>query len=287
MSISKLLQDFEPISLKDLNNKAELMKRQETKYLCTKSQLAVILEKLSKRYYLLEIDKVRLFLYDNMYMDNQDLIFYHDHENGKDVRMKLRKRKYVDTKQSFVEYKVKSRAVMDKKRLKLNSNHFMHMDQEARQFFNELHKKNMKVVPTMQTTYNRITLCSKTSEERLTIDVNLVFSDPKNKKSGSLQVKDFVIIEVKQKDGSRSKLSKNIIENAGGILSQGCSKYCLGLIYFGKVKKFTHFQDTVNFIEEHGGVKKIKKIPVIPKKKNQKKRIIKKAIPKTSKKKKQ
>lgn len=266
MNIANTLKSFEPISLKDLNQRAELMKRQETKYLCTKPQLDIILKQLASKYYLLEIDNVRLFLYDNMYMDNHDLIFYHDHESGKDVRMKLRKRKYVDTNQSFVEYKVKSKEVMDKKRLKLHSNHFMHMDPEARQFFDQMHKKSMKVVPTMQTTYNRITLCSKTSEERLTIDVNLVFSDPKDKKSPSLQVKDFVIIEIKQKDGSRSVFAKNIIEKAGGVLSQGCSKYCLGLIYFGKVKKFTHFQETVNFIENHGGVKKIRKKTPVKKK---------------------
>lgn len=260
MSLNKILQGFETITLKELESRMALMKRQESKYLTTKAGLANILEKLKKDYYLLEINNIRLFLYDNMYMDNKGLVFYHDHENNKQARVKLRKRKYVDSKKTFVEYKVKTASMMDKKRMKLDNNLLKKMDKKSREFFKELYgKSDMYVLPTMQTTYQRITLCNKKTEERLTIDLNLVFSDPKDQGSTPRKVKDFVIIEVKQKQGSRSKVCKNIIESNGGELAEGCSKYCLGLIYFGKVQKFTHFQKTVDFIEDHGGVRKIRR----------------------------
>jgi hypothetical protein len=157
---------------------------------------------------------------------------------------------------------------MDKQRIKLKNNAFRTMDKASREFLAKIHKhEDTMVLPTMQTTYKRITLCSKTTEERITIDLDLIFTDPKVKKSGSLRVQDFVIIEVKQKLGSTDTFCRDVITQNGGELAEGCSKYCLGLIYFDRVKKFTHFQKTVDYINAHGGVRL-----VIPKKKTPKKR---------------
>jgi hypothetical protein len=42
--------------------------------------------------------------------------------------------------------------------------------------------------------------------------------------------------------------------------AHGCSKYCLGLIYFDKVSSHKRFKDTLNFIEKTGGDISIKKV---------------------------
>ncbi len=259
--LSKVLQGFAPITLDDINKHAKLMERKESKYLTTKPGLVNILKMLQENYYLLEIKNFRLFLYDNMYMDSKQLAFYHDHENSKEGRIKFRKRKYVDTGATYIEYKVKANTITDKKRVKLDADIFEQLDAKSKEFFKELYKggKEIFLLPTMQTTYQRITLCNKVTEERLTIDLNLVFSDPRDTKAPSFKVNDFVIIELKQAPDATDETCKEIITSNGAVLAEGCSKYCLGLIYFNKVDKMTHFQKTVDFIEAHGGVSKVKK----------------------------
>jgi hypothetical protein len=268
MDINSTLKRFNTLTLDELNSKAKLMQRQETKYLTTKKDLVEILSKLVDHYDILMIKDKRIFDYDNMYMDYKNLLLYLDHENSKEQRVKVRKRKYVDANISFFEYKLKTGTFMDKQRIKLKNNAFRTMDKTSREFLAKIHKQgDTMVLPTMQTTYKRITLCNKTTEERITIDLDLIFTDPKVKKSGSLRVQDFVIIEVKQKLDSTDTFCRDVIINNGGELAEGCSKYCLGLIYFDRVKKFTHFQKTVDYINAHGGVRL-----VIPKKKTPKKR---------------
>ena len=188
-------------------------------------------------------------------MDSNSLLFYHDHENSKEARIKVRKRKYVDTGGVYIEYKVKTGTKMDKERAELDKSDDINlMDEKSMDFFKKLYGEDLSLLPTMKTNYLRITLCSKTSEERLTIDLNLVFKDARNPENGKLKVEDFVIIEVKQVVGSTNRFCKDVIEKNGGRLAEGCSKYCLGLIYFKKVDKYTHFQKTIDFIESHGGV---------------------------------
>lgn len=258
MDINSILQKFDTISLDDLNKRAKLMNRQETKYLTTKAGLLVILEKLANDYHILMINEKRIFDYDNMYMDYKNLLFFFDHENAKEQRIKIRKRKYVDSNFSVLEYKLKSGTFMDKKSIKLKNNAFRIMDKSSREFLkNSYGIKDTRILPTMQTTYKRITLCHKTTEERITIDLDLIFSDPQNRNGGSLKVQDFVIIEVKQKLNATDTACHDTIQQNGGVLSKGCSKYCLGLIYFDRVKKYSHFQQTVDYINAHGGVRMV------------------------------
>lgn len=269
MDINSILQEFATLSLDELNSKAKLLQREETKYLTTKASLLVILKKLAKDYNILLHKGKRIFDYDNMYMDYKNFLFFLDHENSKEQRVKVRKRQYVDSNFSVFEYKFKSGTSMDKKSIKLKRNAFRTMDKASRELFEKFHgNHDMRVLPTMQTTYKRITLCSKTTEERITIDLDLVFTDPKKPRGGSLKVQDFVIIEVKQKLGATNTACHDIIKNNGGELASGCSKYCLGLIYFDKVKKYTHFQQTVDYINKHGGVRLI--FPTTKRKKNKK-----------------
>lgn len=254
----KTLQGFESITLDDMNKRAKLMERQERKMLTTELGLVNILKEFQKDYYLLEEKGARMSPYDNTYMDTKHLIFYHDHENGKDLRIKVRKRKYVNSNKTFIEYKLKDNvnAKMEKKRMELGKNSVNHMDAISRSFFKKEHGGNLFVMPKMKTDYKRITLCNKKTEERVTIDLNLVFSEPKQPNGVSFKVNNLVIFEVKQAVGATDTFCKDIIEKHGGIESEGCSKYCLGLIYFEKVKKFNHFKKTLAFIEANGGVTK-------------------------------
>lgn len=254
--LNQVLQNFQLITLTDMDNRAKLMKRQETKYLVTKKGLINILKELGDQYFMLEEEGDRVSPYNNTYMDTRQLIFYYDHENEKEVRIKVRKRKYVNSKKTFIEYKVKSDDNMDKKRMELGKNSINHMDKTSKDFIKKQNGDVLLVLPTMNTDYQRITLCNKVLKERVTIDLDLFFSEPKQP-GLAYKVNDFVIFEVKQEIGEVNTFCKDIIEKHGGVLARGCSKYCLGLIYFQRVKKFNHFKKTLAFIEEHGGVTKV------------------------------
>ena len=70
------LNDFEPLTLTQLNSSASFLKRIDTKFLLTKHQLSNLLNDLKKDFRILEIAWNRVFSYDNVYMDTSDYFFY-------------------------------------------------------------------------------------------------------------------------------------------------------------------------------------------------------------------
>ena len=100
----------------------------------------------------------------------------------------------------------------------------------------------------MQTKYNRLTLVSKTGEERLTIDFNISVKDLRNEKAKNIKLKNLVIIE--SKSLSAHCKSSDIIKSHGVKRAKACSKYSLGVVYSGLVEKWSHFQGTMDRIKE-------------------------------------
>ena len=89
--------------------------------------------------------------------------------------------------------------------------------------------KAPQISPAMQTRYNRLTLVSKTGEERLTIDFNISVKDLRNAKAQDITLDNLVIIESKSLADSCKSLE--IIESHGISRANSCSKYSLGVIY--------------------------------------------------------
>jgi len=134
------------------------------------------------------------------------------------------------------------------------------MTEESNQFYAKLasefypeHKKTL-VSPSISTNYQRITLCSKNSDERVTIDFNLELSDLRNSKSRKKRLTHFAIIE--NKSTHKHAPSHKILKDLGINAAKSCSKYCLGVYYFKRAKSRKTFQKTINYIE------KMKKIQV-------------------------
>lgn len=259
--IEKWLQDslkvFAPISLSQLNASVSFLKRIDTKYLVHVKDLAKIVEELEKDYFVLDIKWIRIFNYDNIYMDSKALDFYYAHERGDDVRVKVRTRHYVDSDLCFFEYKHKEGELVRKFRYQEDVALFGKMDDEATRFFTTLYGSLMQgaekltISPTMRTTYRRFTLCSKANDERITIDFDLSFSDPTDPNTKSIELPHLAIIEAKssERDSRSAELMKRFdIERASG-----CSKYCLGLIYFDRVTSHERFDNTLETIEKLGG----------------------------------
>ena len=258
------LKVFAPISLSQLNASVSFLERIDTKYLVHVKDLAKIIKELEKDYYVLNIKDIRLFNYDNVYMDSPDLSFYYAHERGDAVRVKVRTRNYTDSNLCFFEYKHKEGKVIRKFRYQEDPSLHGHMDKDAIFFFNNIYGSLMSgspkiaIQPMLRTVYKRFTLCSRHNDERITIDLDLSLSDPQNPKSPVIELPHLAIIE--SKAAAEMSRSAKIMQKYHIKKASGCSKYCLGMIYLNKVTSKTKFKNTLDHIETLGGSVSLKKV---------------------------
>lgn len=248
------LSGFSAINLTELNATASYLKRIDRKFLLTEKQFLEILSDLSHDFRALEIGGKRTFLYDNVYMDTEDYLFYNQHQNKVPSRTKIRTRHYTDAGDlAFFEYKQKEGGVTKKFRYQFPAAEHGTMTKGKVRFFEGVFQslyndKAPEISPAMRTRYNRLTLVSKSGEERLTIDFNISVKDLRNKKAKNISLDNLVIIE--SKSLSHDCRSIQIIEGHGIKRANSCSKYSLGVIYSGLAEKWSKFQETMNKIAE-------------------------------------
>jgi hypothetical protein len=111
---------------------------------------------------------------------------------------------------------------------------------------NEL-QANKNLVPTMWNSFQRITLVSKTENERLTLDLNIHFEKDSVKKS----FKQLVIAELKQEDLNRNSAFYQLMKKHQ-IRPYRLSKYCLGSVeIYGEEKlKFNRFKKKLLYLKK-------------------------------------
>ena len=101
-------------------------------------------------------------------MDTPDYLFYNQHENKLASRTKIRTRLYADSDLAFFEYKQKEAGVTKKFRYQFPTGEHGTMTKGKVRFFEGVWQsmyygeKAPKITPAIQTTYNRLTLVSKT-----------------------------------------------------------------------------------------------------------------------------
>ena len=248
------LSGFSPMTLTELNATASYLKRIDRKFLMTEKQFLEILWDLSQDFKALEIDGKRVFLYDNVYMDTDEYLFYNQHQNKLESRTKVRTRHYTDAWDlAFFEYKQKENGITKKFRYQFPAQEHGTMTKGKKRFFDWVfqsmyNEKTPDISPAMRTKYNRLTLVSSTGEERLTIDFNISVKDLRNEKAKNIKLENLVIIE--SKSLSDNCKSIEIIESHGIERAGSCSKYSLWVVYSGLAEKWTKFQKTMDKIKE-------------------------------------
>lgn len=249
----KILQDFPTISLEQLNATARFMERIDAKYLIPVTDLDQILKKLQNKYYILSIKGKHIFQYDNVYMDTPDHVFYHQHENKAPSRIKIRSRWYKDSNEAFFEFKQKDGKLIRKRRIPISIDQHGHMTDETHTFYaglctslDMIHSKQ-SLQATIGTQYNRITLCSKNNDERITIDFNITLVNAHNP-SQEKHLTARAILE--SKSTSEQCMSHQIMNELGHEKAQWCSKYCLWVYYFKKGKSRKTSRQTIKKIEK-------------------------------------
>ena len=235
-----------PITLKEMDSVA-LMNRTDTKYIISIDDLTDVLSEVSEHYRILDIKGIRRNHYQSEYYDTPDFYFYKRHHSGKKNRLKIRKRRYVESEISFLEVKFKSnKGRTEKDRMKLKE--LTHeLTPENVSYIHDTSHFEEYLEPKLMNAFERITLVDQALPERITIDCGLSFEMGTQK----LVIPDLVIIEAKQERQNRhsvflSALKKRLIR------PESMSKYCLGVALLTdeksnmfkekirKIKKLTH-----------------------------------------------
>lgn len=212
------------INLYILEN-VSLQNRIDLKFLSSRLQWEQIFPCLLKNYDILEIQKRRIFTYENIYFDSDSFQLYHDHHNGYVNRVKVRSRKYVETNNCFFEVKKKEHIERTQKHRETTTDLVRELNADQLLFIQSLYRKKIQPLsPVLENHFNRMTFANKSLTERVTIDFNVQFSD----QDKHCILDDLFIIEIKKdKNHHQSLIEKRIKEL--NMRPQGFSKYVYGM----------------------------------------------------------
>ncbi len=240
-----LLRQFAPISLSQMDDVA-LLNRTDTKFVLTAAQLYVALASLTADYQVLDVAGVRLNHYQTLYFDTPDFAMYLRHHAGGRERYKVRSRQYLDSSLTFLEVKRKTNKNRTiKSRLRTPSlvtafgaetNLFLH---------DHLPPSAQALEPKLWNNFVRITLVNKVVQERLTLDLNLRFSQA----GETIVLPGLAIAEVKQNGvNPDSPFIRHM--RAMNLHPTGFSKYCLGVAMLYPSLKHNHFKPKLRLVEQ-------------------------------------
>ena len=217
------LSSFDKISLDEMNG-VSLMKRVDTKFILSESQLLKVFSKIQKDYKVLEIDNERLMQYSTLYFDTQNKKCFKEHHNGKLNRYKIRMRKYLVSDICFLEVKKKNNLGVTNKTRRQIKDFETILSSGSKEFIYNSQINDLLLEPALYNNFNRITLVNKNYPERVTIDTNLSFKSADKEKIFD----NLVVIEIKQ-EGKRLNTVMNKALKLMSILPTNFSKYCLGI----------------------------------------------------------
>lgn len=233
-----LLKHFSPISLQEMDQ-VKLLNRIDKKFCLPSRELVNILYQIKNDYRMLNISGEYIQTYQTIYYDTERNEMYLSHHNGKLNRIKIRKRTYVNSQLTFLEVKYKTnKGRTIKKRLPTFNSSFVLNPIEQEFIHYHTPFRAHQIFAVMENRFKRLTLVSRSMDERCTVDTELQFHLPN--RSG--QLSDLAIIELKTNGrGSHSPLSQYLREHR--VRETGFSKYCLGRALLDKNLKQNNFKE--------------------------------------------
>jgi hypothetical protein len=223
---------FEAASLDEVEARAGLQMRVDRKYIVDYETLERLLSELGGDCLALEIDGERLQRYDSVYFDAPGLTGYKHHLQGRRKRFKCRTRLYGGTA-CFFDLKMKGkRGETVKTRLPLSAPEHGSLTSQASAFLKRGllkeygHAAPAGLEPTLETSFERLTLIHADQPERLTLDFGITFRRVGSDERYRMRP-GHVLIETKS--GSQLGTVDRILRALGVRPLTMCSKYCLGL----------------------------------------------------------
>lgn len=217
------LADFAPVSLQAIGPLTQI-DRCDTKFLLSQGKLLALLASLRRDYRVLDVGGVRLHRYRTLYFDTAGFDLYRRHQRSSRSAVKVRSRQYVDSGRSFFELKrkigprrtVKERTETPDIVTELTAAEGSFIAARAR-------VDTERLQPTIWNRFERITLMSKTSPERVTLDVGVHFDI----RTGAIRIPGVVVGELKQERLDRTSAFFGHMRSLGSRPT-GFSKYCVG-----------------------------------------------------------
>lgn len=250
-SLYEVTKAFDPICLEDMDSVA-LLNRIDTKYVFSTIQLIEVLHELRYDYRILSIHNQRVHHYRTLYFDTPGFDLYKNAVTERANIYKVRSREYLDTHEAFLEVKHKNpKRRTEKCRIGIPENS-RYLAPDAVAFLQAaLPYSNNELEPKLWNSFKRITLVNKQNSERVTIDVDLSFSNGQK----DLNLEGITIAEVKQDQYSNG--SAFIMEmRKRGIRQTGMSKYCFGVSQLYANVKWNSQKERLLMIEkiQHKGL---------------------------------
>lgn len=245
--LRSLLQRFDPISLAEMDG-VKLQDRMDTKFVFPDRSLPQVLEALIPFYRLLEVNGVRGAEYRSLYFDSPTLRHYFDHHNGRTLRSKVRFREYVGSGLCFLEVKRKTRTGRTDKARRREDVIPLALTADQAAFIANAKGGDEQLVPVLWNTFTRLTLVSRTSPERLTIDIGLRYTDGSGTTTHEAPLSGVCVAELKQERADRSSPFARVMRQLG-IRPSGMSKYCVGMLLLHADLKHNMFKEVLRKLD--------------------------------------
>lgn len=223
------VSELSPIGLDELNSRAALQERVDTKFIVFPSVLEQLLTHVGGELEVLEIDGRRQFGYDSTYFDTAQWRTYKDHVQQRRRRFKARTRTYVDSDLCMFEIKLDgARGLTEKLRTPHPLDSARTLTDTARARLDDVLAEQSiapvdGLVPATSTAYRRITLTGRHRSMRITVDTDLVCTSDRGVVRA---LDDRALLEVKtpsQRDPVLRVLRRM------GVRPVSVSKYCAGV----------------------------------------------------------
>lgn len=236
LDLENIIQNFESISLDDLES-STLMDRTECKFVLTVPVFLAVLTEIQSAYFILEVSGKRILKYENLYYDTDDLKLYHQHHHGKLNRHKVRQRRYIDSQTNYIEIKHKTNKGRTIKTRVLEKSSLDELSAAGTAFISKVlpdDAANLK--PVIKINYRRITLINKHQEERLSFDLDCEYEGGNTKNN----FERFVIAELKQHQTTSTGFT-TLIKKLN-LKQKSFSKYCYGMARLNPTLKQNNFK---------------------------------------------
>lgn len=247
----KVWQAMPTITLDEMSS-IKLMNRVDTKFVLSQERCHELLCRAVREYSVQVIGDVRACRYSTLYYDTADLDMYTAHHNRRLTRQKIRTRTYIESGLTFVEVKNKSnRGRTKKKRIAIDEEFFTAVTRsaEATAFLEKRANYPAEdISPALITEFDRITLVNNAHTERLTIDMNLRFTNMRAAEPSTERIDGMVIVELKQ-DGLCHSPMKDIMLDLR-VKPLKVSKYCIGTALTNPAAKGNRFKAKLRLIHK-------------------------------------
>lgn len=239
-----LLQTFSTITLDEMKS-VRLMNRIDTKFVTTTARLLDLLQMASANYRLQSANGKVTSTYSTIYYDTPDHRMFYTHQAGVLSRQKLRFRTYVDSNLTFLEVKTKNNHRRTKKKRITASSMQFTLPEQYEFARRHLQMDVESLQPTLENTFERITLVNKALTERLTIDTNILshslLTDCQSMRD------NLVVIELKR-DALTSSPILDVLRSLR-IFPHGYSKYCMGQATTNPSLRLNRFKEKLREID--------------------------------------